>query len=111
MKGKQALTDIGIVLVIPVLVFLGYYFWNSGSDSELLSLVAPQEGQQEYGKEAKAALAELKSITMDGSLFEDPVYKSLQEFHVDVSPAVLGRSYPFSTPDAVLKVTKSRPHI
>lgn len=108
MKGKQALLDIGVVLAVPLLLVVGYYFWSPSGDSALLSLVAPPP-EQEYGAKAKAALATLNSINMDASLFEDPVYKSLQEFHVDIEPATLGRTYPFTTPPAVTNLPpKSR---
>ncbi|HEY9585972.1 MAG TPA: hypothetical protein VJJ02_05310 [Candidatus Paceibacterota bacterium] len=107
MKGKQILIDVGVVLVIPALLLVGYYFWSPRGDSALLSLVAPPE-EREYGAQAKAALASLRSITMDGSLFEDPVYKSLQEFHVDIEPATLGRTYPFTSPDSVRTLIPKR---
>ena len=111
MKGKQALFDIGIVLALPLLLIAGYYFWSSGGESPLLSLVVPQEATQEYGAQARAALATLKSIRMDGSLFDDPVYKSLHEFHVDIPMTTsFGRAYPFTIPDAVRAARAVKPH-
>lgn len=101
MKGKQTVIDIAIVLALPLVVFLGYYFWNSNDNNALLSIVAPPPESQEYGSKAKTALVTLRSITMDDSLFNDPLYLSLKEFHVDVPEAVLGRANPFTTPEAV----------
>lgn len=114
MKSKQVLIDIGVVLVIPALVLAGLYFLNSKSDNALLSLVAPPT-EEHIGAKAKIALETLKSISMDDSLFKDTcdpgvdgdpcrVYQSLQEFHVDVPPATLGRTYPFVPPDALFKL-------
>lgn len=100
MKTKQVLFDIGIVLALPILVFVGSYFWNSDNNTALLSLVAPPE-ESEFGARTNAVLDTLSSITMDSSLFDDPVYRSLQEFHVDVAPATLGRPYPFTPPDVL----------
>lgn len=101
MKGKQTVIDIAIVLALPLVVFLGYYFWNSNDNSALLSIIAPRPESQAYGTKAKAALATLRSITMDDSLFSDPIYTSLKEFHTNVPSSVLGRANPFTTPEAV----------
>lgn len=101
MKGKQALFDVIIVLAFPAIIIGGYYLWGPSNDTGLLSLVVAPQPQQEFGVKARAALAALKSISMDGSLFQDPVFKSLEEFHVDITPSALGRMYPFATPDAL----------
>jgi hypothetical protein len=107
-KAKQTLIDVGIVLALPLLVLAGLYFWSpNANDTALLSLVAPSQ-EPEFGAKARAALEKLKSITMDGSLFDDTVYLSLQEFHVDVEPAVLGRTYPFAPPDALLNLQTTK---
>lgn len=101
MKGKQALIDAGVVLALLVLLMGGYYAWSPEKNQTLLSFTTPNEGRQEYGKKARGALAALKSISMDSSLFENPVYRSLDEFHVDIPASSLGRSYPFTPPDSL----------
>ncbi|MEK7118783.1 MAG: hypothetical protein AAB869_04185, partial [Patescibacteria group bacterium] len=75
------------------------------SDSALLSMVAPPQ-RPEFGVKARAALETLKSISMDASFFEDPVYQSLQEFSTDVLPAELGRTYPFTPPDVLRNMNR-----
>ncbi|MDO8521647.1 MAG: hypothetical protein Q7S52_06040 [bacterium] len=101
-KMGKVLFDVLVVLLLPVLFALGYYFWSGDDDSALLSLVVEKQDGQEYGAKAKDALARLRSITMDASLFEDPVYQSLQEFHVDIDMSIpLGRTYPFTPPDVL----------
>lgn len=101
-KGGKALFDLAAVLVIPLLFALGYYFWSGEDDSALLSLAVSQGDGREYGAKAKQALATLRSISMDASLFDDPVYRSLKEFHVDIDTSIpIGRSYPFTTPDVL----------
>lgn len=111
MKARRMLTDIAIVLIIPLVVLAGLYFWTPGSDRALLSLVAPTQ-KPEFGVKARTALETLKSISMDVSFFEDPVYQSLQEFSTDVPPAILGRTYPLTPPPALrnmnIKVEKPR---
>ncbi len=103
MKGRQALIDIGVVLAIPLLFFVGGYFWSPTGDSALLSLGAPPESAKDLGANVKAALDTLRTIDLEKNalLFDDPVYQSLQEFHVDIAPATLGRDNPFTPPDAV----------
>ena len=103
MKGRQVLIDIGVVLALPALFLLGSYLWSPSEDTALLSLVAPPQAELEFGAKAKAALDDLRSITPedDAKFFESQEYKSLQEFHVDIPPTTLGRTYPFTAPDAV----------
>lgn len=98
---KQSLFDLGIVLALPIVIGIGYYFWGRGDDSALLSLTGPGQSQ-EYGVKARQALASLKSINMDDSLFSDPVYQSLNEFYVELPTGTqFGRTYPFTRPPAV----------
>ncbi len=101
-KGGKAAFDIVAVLLVPLLLAGGYYFWSGDEDSALLSLVVTKQDGQEFGAKAKAALEKLRSIKMDGSLFEDPAYLSLKEFHVDIDMVIpLGRPYPFTPPDVL----------
>lgn len=108
-KAGRTLFDVIVVLLLPALLAVGYYFfWNESDDSALLSLVVQEQSGQEHGAKAKDALNKLRSISMDASLFNDPVYQSLQEFHVDIDRSTpLGRSYPFTPPD-VLRI-KAKP--
>lgn len=106
-KSGKALFDVLAVLLVPALLLVGYYFWSDDDDSALLSLVVSKETGQEFGAKAKDALNRLRSITMDDSLFKDPVYQSLKEFHVDIDMNIsLGRSYPFTPPDVLRGKTK-----
>ncbi|OGZ07981.1 MAG: hypothetical protein A2942_02280 [Candidatus Lloydbacteria bacterium RIFCSPLOWO2_01_FULL_50_20] len=108
MKAKQTLIDIGIVFTLPVLVLVISIFWDpTANETSLLSLVGPVPEEQEYGAKAKEALATLRSIDMDTSLFDDPIYRSLQEFHVDIAPAVLGRPYPFTQPEVIRSMVRT----
>jgi len=107
-KAGRVVFDVLAVLLLPTLFALGYYFWSGDDDSALLSLVVSKEDGREYGAKAKEALARLRSIKMDTSLFDDPAYQSLKEFHVDIDMEIpLGRTYPFTPPEALRN--KARP--
>ena len=107
MKGKQTIIDIVVVLVIPLAIVAGFYFWKTdNTPSLLLSFVAPDSAAkpgEELGAKTKAALATLRSINFDVSLFDDPVYQSLKDFPSTIATTTLGRPYPFTLPDVLRK--------
>ncbi|OGZ08370.1 MAG: hypothetical protein A3C93_02795 [Candidatus Lloydbacteria bacterium RIFCSPHIGHO2_02_FULL_54_17] len=101
-EKRKMLFDVLVVLVLPGLFVVGYFFWSGDDDPALLSLMVPPEENREFGAKTKEALAKLGSIKMDAALFQDPAFLSLQEFKVDIDFDVpLGRSYPFTPPDAL----------
>ncbi|MDP3965269.1 MAG: hypothetical protein Q8Q13_00525 [bacterium] len=48
------------------------------------------------GAELLAALARLNSTKLDTSIFDDPVFNSLEDFGVDIAPQPIGRRNPFA---------------
>jgi len=109
MTGKQALIDMLVVLVAPLLLIGGYYYFKSGDDA-LLSLgsgvATPGRDGGELGEKTTLALAMLKSIDFDVSLFQDPAYLSLQDFSVTVASTTLGRPYPFTSPPEIRELLR-----
>lgn len=107
MNGRQTVIDIVVVLVIPLVILAGFYFWKKEDSPPLLSLIAPSlvakpgEESKELGAKVKIALATLNSIKMDNSIFNDPVYQSLRDFPVTIATSTLGREYPFSLPESI----------
>lgn len=107
MNGKQTIIDIAVVLLIPLIIVVGFYFWKQDDAPSLLSIIAPglaakpgTEGN-DLGAKTKIALATLNSIKLDNSIFNDPVYQSLRYFPVTIETSSLGRDYPFSMPEGI----------
>lgn len=107
MNGRQTVIDIVVVLVIPLVIVAGYYFWKQQDSPSLLSLIAPSlaakpgEEAKELGVKVTVALATLNAIKLDNSIFNDPVYNSLRYFPVTIATTTIGRDYPFTSPESI----------
>jgi hypothetical protein len=107
MLGKQAFVDILIVLIVPILIISGYYFWWRVDGEGLLSLSAPaqEDSSNEPGTKTKMALDAL-SIKLDDSLFKDPAYLALKNYVFDIPSVPLSRPYPFTPPPVIQELLR-----
>lgn len=102
---KQIFHDLLIVIAFPGLIVFGYFYFRSDEGMELFTtssretMARPGEGGVELGVKTKTALAELKSINFDDSIFSDPSFLSLVDFTEEINPTPIGRDYPFNPPD------------
>ena len=99
---KQLLLDLLIVVAFPIAIVVGYFYITSDGGKDLLSSVSsgatarPGESVGELGATTKAALTELKSISFDKTIFNDPTFLSLEDFTLPIIASPIGREYPFS---------------
>jgi len=86
-------------IVVIVLGFFAYtYFWSGGRAPELPLLTSERSdiAAGTVGADILALLRDLRSITLDQSFFEDPVFRGLQDFGQSLTPEPVGRSNPFA---------------
>lgn len=95
-------------IIIAVLVFLvGFFVYNSffKPDTELDGLLVQNvstSSQSEAGiagREIIALLADIQKITLDKSIFESVVFRSLEDFSIPIEPEPKGRVNPFAPLD------------
>lgn len=88
---KKNLVIIGIIAVaIGVL----YYFYSSNDSGALLTSSEQEEGP--VSQEILATLNNLRTIELDDSIFQDPLFLSLSDFGVTIPPVPAGRRNPFA---------------
>ena len=109
--GKQIMIDILVVLLVPVILIGGYYFWKT-NDGTLLSFVSsditlPGDEDKELGAKTKLALVTLNSIDFNAEFFKDEAFASLRDLTATVSTTPLGREYPFTSPELIKKLIKN----
>ena len=103
MFAKQALLDLGIILIVPVLIVGGYFRWGDGGETALLSGTPTANlTPDQPGAKTKLALDTLSGITLDNALFKDEAFTSLTAFSVTIPEVDLSRDYPF-TPPAIIE--------
>lgn len=99
-------------ILVAVLAVFTVFMLASASQKETQAqepMVVPDtvssggEGNQK-GREILTLLADLKKITLDESVFSDPVFRSLKDISVELIPEPKGRPNPFAPlgKDAIL---------
>lgn len=82
------------ILAVAVL-YGGYQFFLAPPNEAALTVVTegPVSGPDQ---ELIALLLELRGISLDGVLFEDPVFRSLEDFGKELVSEPVGRINPFA---------------
>ena len=89
-----------IVVALVVVAFVVYTFFFAGdSQAPVLDQTAVTQASPE-DQNLISLLLELKSITLDDSIFKDPIFLGLQDFSQELVPEPSGRPNPFAPLDA-----------
>lgn len=93
LKYKKIIISI-VVITIAFFIYSAYF---KPAQNGALVAVENQTGRQfAAGKEVLTLLIDLKSIELDGSIFEDKSFKSLEDFSLPIDPEPKGRINPFA---------------
>ncbi len=101
-----------LTLFIAIFIFgIAYYtfFASKSSKDALLSSDAPAPSVE--SQHLLLVLTNLRSIKLDGAIFADPVFNSLNDFSVVLLPQPAGRHNPFAPLIANTVVQKTQPPI
>lgn len=91
-KYKTLLT----IVVVVIIAFIGYsIFFDAGNDGSVLT---SQNTTTRGGgdNELLILLVNLRSITLNESLFNDPAFRNLVDFGQQLVPEPTGRQNPFA---------------
>ena len=99
---KQKKQKILFMIIMAVLIFLicpsgkrAYQYLATADDSQLIS-IKDEDNISEVGRSTLETLLKLRSLSLDDSLFEDKVFKSLIDFSVELQEQPMGRNNPFA---------------
>ena len=92
LRSKTTIATIVIVIILVVV----YFYYQGGSSSSSGSLLSSPTSDQAVGSAELALLNQIKSLKIDTSLFQDPVYQSLVDYSVPIPPENVGRPNPFA---------------
>ncbi len=84
-----------IIAILLVIGAIGYYFYSSGSNGSASSSFTISSATSSVGANVLGLLNQIHSLKIDASLFQSPVYQSLNDFTVQVPPEPIGKSNPF----------------
>ncbi len=94
LKENKTVFVIGVI-ILALLIFYGI---NTGNDSGnvLLTSSSPNVSKEVNDRELLQLLIDMRSINLEGYIFEDPTYLSLQDFSRSIVPEPVGRQDPFA---------------
>jgi hypothetical protein len=94
---SNLLKNLLIALGLAVILFVGYVvFMRDTGESTTLDVQSFSPEAQLETQELLATLNELKSFNVEGSIFNDPLFRSLRDLRVDPGTEPEGRSNPFA---------------
>src|SRR6478609_6932883 len=103
-----------VAVLIIVAISAGMYFYYKGSPndaatSSLETLNTPEAADaQQVGNRVLALLDQINSLKIDGSIFNDPAYKTLVDYSITVPEQPVGRANPFGPIPGSPATTKSQ---
>jgi hypothetical protein len=109
MQPQQS-SNLGVFVIIILILCAGVAYWgltkNDSLDAALITdpnsaAVAPE------GADVAALLNQIRSLNIDGSLFESDSYHSLYDFTIEVPIQPVGRSNPFASVIDILSDTSA----
>jgi uncharacterized membrane protein len=91
-KFKVPTIIVGI-LIVSFIIFKAFF---SSSDNSSDVLTAANTSTSTVGADFVTQLQQLQQITLDPSVFSDPVFQSLQDFSQPLPNIAVGRDNPFA---------------
>lgn len=85
-----------IVLVLSGIGYFGYSYLNKAGSSSDVLLTQTSANTSKMGAEVLSALNQLKTLKLDGSIFQDKIFLSLEDTSISLTPEPVGRINPFS---------------
>ncbi len=96
LKGNTKNILLALILLAASFYLYSYFFVGSGDTSDVLTVTTPDGGDTVLAADLLLVLADLRTLTLDDSIFTDPVFQSLKNFRVELSPEPIGRDNPFA---------------
>lgn len=87
-----------LLLVVGVIVAFGLWYGLSSpsSDTSLLDTTTDTAATDPASQEVLETLLALRAISLDGTIFQNPAFQSLQDFSTEIVPEPVGRQNPFA---------------
>ena len=109
----QTLLRHKLILFVVAIVVAGaiwYGLSGSGSSTSLLSTQTPTVSSDPATQALVTTLLALRAVTLNGTIFSDPSFVSLQDFSTAIVPEPVGRPNPFAplAPEASASASTTR---
>lgn len=85
-----------LVLLVAGFYLYSYFFVGGDTSTEVLTVTTLSGEDTALAGDLLLVLADLRTLKLDESLFSDPVFQSLKNFRVELTPEPIGRDNPFA---------------
>lgn len=87
-----------VILVLVGVVLAGVVWYSFMRDTGAAPLLKTEDLTQANGVDSDvvAILLQLRAVSLAGTIFTDPVFRSLQDFGSEIVPEPVGRQNPFA---------------
>lgn len=85
---------LSLVIVVVAVVAAWYFLAGSGTPTPVLSTEALSQAPAGTENLVQSLLA-LRTVSLDGTIFSNPAFQTLQDFTTPITPEPVGRSDPF----------------
>ena len=86
-----------LLLIVIIIVVIGGAWYGLTSSSSGSAAVLSSSGPDTSGDEAIiSSLQSLQAISLSGTIFSDPAYKTLKDYTTAIVPVPAGRADPFA---------------
>ena len=97
-----------LIAGIGTVIILGALWYGLTGTATPPPVLQQGSGGSSEDQELVATLLALRAVTLSGTIFNDPVFMSLQDFGVAITPEPVGRPNPFAPlPPSVRPTTQS----
>lgn len=94
MQGMRKNSTMFLALIFVGLLLYWYFFIHKSDSGPVVTSSQELPGTQ--SSELLNALGNLQNINFDGTIFADPVFLSLTDFSIQLTPQPKGRPNPFA---------------
>lgn len=85
-----------VPLIILTLILAGGAYWYFSSQEGNQPPLTMSSGENTVQTQFKILVSELKNISFDTSIFDDPKFRALTDLATQVTPELSGRDDPFA---------------
>lgn len=103
---KSEVKNIVIFVSILAGLYFSYTYFFAGEEAATI-VIGPTEGGGEVGGDILPLLQDIKKIRLDAKVFDDPIYKSLKNYSVELPKEDAGRVNPFAPIDRGIQQSSS----
>lgn len=97
-----------IIAIVVIIALIGYFYWSGTQTPVGTTLEQSADSSQAVGSRVFRLLSEINSLRIDSTFFNEPAYRTLIDYSIEVPVLQIGRPNPFAPLSRVSTSTRAR---